>query len=563
MAFLEDYTLLDELGQGGYATVYKVRHNELGYIRALRVLNAVIARGAEDKAYQRFIDECRLLMRIGNGNHPNIVHISKTLLKEQRAAVEMDYVDGTSVMKYVKKCGGFVPIEDVMQLLEQMSSALAYCHHDIYRFCMDRLEDDLQDDPEDGSKVLLDDDIRNRLVQKYRVIHNDIHSDNIIRREDGSHILLDFGLAIQGDSVVRSSRRSDGAPEFKAPEKWDTDTELTTQSDIYSFGVVLYEYLTGRVPFPLTPEDAGSAKAIYMLSVAHKSQTPDSIFELRKAAFEKANPGQTYQTPDYPLWLEEVIMRCLEKDPQERFRDGKELHDYVLEKKNLTGTEHVEVAETQKVEEVVPVVVKNEEKPILSDKSVKMYKRVLVFVSVIALAACLAALIGFVKAEKAIGDYDSMKAAMYVEHELVVPLDKEHPAIKYLDGNHILSRKEMEQYPELIGLWDALNTYDYIKISSYFERIQASDNYTQTLMHLRSKRGIVDNLYNSGRRHVAENEDKLSVMTYLFTLIGNQEKSTSSASQSKRDSAGKNKDSQAKSPEADKERRNRTKKIAS
>ena len=93
MAFLEEYTLLDEIGQGGYATVYKVRHNELGYIRAVRVMNVVIARGEEDKTYQRFLDECRLLLRIGNGNHPNIIHICRPLLKDQRAAVDNPLFD--------------------------------------------------------------------------------------------------------------------------------------------------------------------------------------------------------------------------------------------------------------------------------------------------------------------------------------------------------------------------------------------------------------------------------------------------------------------------------------
>ena len=103
MAFLEDYTLLDELGQGGYATVYKVRHNQLGYIRAIRVLNAIIAHGENDPTYQNFLQECRLLLRLGNGNHPNIVHIYQPLLKAQRAIVEMDYVDGQNLTNYLKK----------------------------------------------------------------------------------------------------------------------------------------------------------------------------------------------------------------------------------------------------------------------------------------------------------------------------------------------------------------------------------------------------------------------------------------------------------------------------
>ena len=247
MAFLEEYTLLDELGQGGYATVYKVRHNNLGYIRAIRVLNAIIAHGETDKTYQKFLEECKLLLRLGNGNHPNIVHIYQPLLKAQRAIVEMDFVDGKDLYHYLEEKHSFVEIKDVLRLLSDIGSALAYCHEDIYKFCMDKDEDSLRDDPEDGRKVLLDNKTKQRLINKYRVIHNDIHSGNIIRREDGSYVLLDFGLAIEGDSVVRSSRRKNGAPEFRAPEKWDNDSILTTQSDIYSFGVVLYEYLAGRV----------------------------------------------------------------------------------------------------------------------------------------------------------------------------------------------------------------------------------------------------------------------------------------------------------------------------
>ena len=206
MAFLEEYTLLDELGQGGYATVYKVRHNNLGYIRAIRVLNAIIAHGETDKTYQKFLEECKLLLRLGNGNHPNIVHIYQPLLKAQRAIVEMDFVDGKDLYHYLEEKHSFVEIKDVLRLLNDIGSALSYCHEDIYKFCMDKDEDNLQDDPEDGRKVLLDNKTKQRLINKYRVIHNDIHSGNIIRREDGSYVLLDFGLAIEGDSVVRSGK---------------------------------------------------------------------------------------------------------------------------------------------------------------------------------------------------------------------------------------------------------------------------------------------------------------------------------------------------------------------
>lgn len=326
-SFLQDYTLLDELGKGGFATVYKVRHNKLGYVRAVRVLNATIAKGENDKTYQKFLDECRLLLRLGNGCHPNIVHIYQPLLRNQHALVEMDYVNGYDLTHYLEENGGFVETADVIKLVEEIGSALAYCHEDIYKYCMDKDEDELLDDPDDGSKVLIDDETRERLINKYRVIHNDIHSGNIMRNCDGRYVLLDFGLSIDGEDVVRSSRRHNGAPEFKAPEKWDSDIELSAFSDIYSFGVVLYEMLAGRVPFPYNKKCRNTAEAEYLLSKAHKEDAPEAIYELRKKAFEAKYPGKVYEK-DYPNWLEDLIMTCLEKNPEDRFKSGRALFDF-------------------------------------------------------------------------------------------------------------------------------------------------------------------------------------------------------------------------------------------
>lgn len=342
MVFLKDYTLLDELGQGGYATVYKVRHNRLGYIRAIRVLNTLIAHGEEDPTYQKFLNECKLLLRLGNGNHPNIVHIYQPFLKENKALVEMDFVDGKDLLGYLKSKGGFVSSDEVIHLLLDMSSALAYCHVDIYKYCMDRELDNLQDDPDDGSKVLIDEPTRRRLIDEYRVIHNDLHSGNIMRRENGSYVLLDFGLAIDGEEVVRSSRRNNGAPEFKAPEKWIDDGIITPQTDVYSLGVVLYEYLTGRVPFPLDKSIKSPEEAVYRLSVAHKNQTPDPIEKVRREAFENAYPQAAY-VKDYPDWLERVIMKCLEKDPQKRYANAKELYEDVCASNTQTPGAESEV----------------------------------------------------------------------------------------------------------------------------------------------------------------------------------------------------------------------------
>ena len=319
MSFLKEYTILGELGKGGFAKVYKVRHNELTDERS--------------RTYQKFLHECKVLLRLGNGSHRNIVHIYQPRLSDNHALVEMDYVDGQDITHYLKDNGNYLPIEEVMRMVEEMSNALAYCHEDIYQFCMDPDEDDLQNDPIDGSKWLIDEATKKRLIEKYKVIHNDIHSGNIMRRRDGSFVLLDFGLAIEGDEVVKSSsRHENGAPEYMPPEKWDNDTILTEQSDIYSFGVVMYEYLAGRVPFVCEGNSFNARKKLYE-KIKNSTGLP-SIGDLRKSFFEEKHKGETYKK-DYPEWIETVILKCLEKDPAKRFRNGKELHDYIT--KHIQG----------------------------------------------------------------------------------------------------------------------------------------------------------------------------------------------------------------------------------
>ena len=351
-SFLKEYTLLGELGIGGFAKVYKVRHNALGYIRAIRVLSEPVT-DENSRTYQKFLRECKVLLRLGNGCHRNIVHIYQPRLLENHALVEMDYVDGKDLTHYLQDNGNFLPADEVLRMVEQMSSALAYCHEDIYRFCMDPDEDQLENDPIDGSKWIIDEAKRQQLIEKYKVIHNDIHSGNIMRREDGSFVLLDFGLAITGgDDVRNSSRHDNGAVEYKAPEKWDDEALLTEQSDIYSFGVVMYEYLAGRVPFPFDKTIPNRTEATFKVCKAHKEQVPPPIFDLRRACFEAKHPDQTYEK-DYPEWLEAAIMKCLEKDPAKRFRNGKELHDFVMQ--HLAEHEHsgspLQVAYMPKTEE--------------------------------------------------------------------------------------------------------------------------------------------------------------------------------------------------------------------
>ncbi len=293
MAFLEDYEKIQRIGEGAFATVYKVRHAQLDYIRALKVSKGYIE-DTDDKAWQTFMAECKMLLRIGNGSHPNIVRIYQPRLLEHRAVVEMDCVEGESLHDYVKNTG-FVPAEEFYNFAHQIVGAVAYCHVDLYKFQMDPVKDHLTPDPNDGRKYIVDAEKEKELIEKYGVVHNDLHSANIIRRDyDGQYVLLDFGLAIQDTHCVKSSSRFDGAIEYCAPEKLERGL-VQPASDVYALGILLYEVLAGQVPFPFSYEDGTSPEsARNRVYQQHLHDTPPAILPMRAAAFEATHPGQTY-----------------------------------------------------------------------------------------------------------------------------------------------------------------------------------------------------------------------------------------------------------------------------
>ncbi len=324
--FYEKYIKLAHIGKGANAHVYKVKHAELGYVRAIKILNDYIE-DKSDKTYKSFLKECRTLLAIGNGAHPNIVRIYGPDLIDNRAVVEMDFVQGITLDSYIK-AKGFLDYEEVKTFIHDIVGALAYTHHDIYKFLMNPEDDDLQPDPDDGQKYVITPEKEAELVKKYGIAHNDLHSNNVMRRDyDGSFVLLDFGLAVQDGECVKSSRKSDGSPEYKAPEKFDSG-EITPRSDVYSLGVLIYEVLTGRPPFVLEVGADGkvSYPSLDKICKEHHTLTPPPILPLRKKAFERRIPGAVYER-DYPEWLDEVVMKCLAKNPEDRYSDARELLD--------------------------------------------------------------------------------------------------------------------------------------------------------------------------------------------------------------------------------------------
>ncbi len=352
---LNEYVRLKFLGQGSFAKIYKVKHRDLGYIRAIKVLTEELDEEEGSKVYETFLKECSLLLRLGNGTHPNIVRIYQPRKIAGQALVEMDYIDGLTLNKYIAECKYFVSYNEVLKFVRQIGSALAYCHVDCYSDMRDNSEDEYLSDEE--------------LISKYGVAHNDLHSNNIMRKKrDGSYILLDFGLAIQDRKCVKSSSRNDGAVEYMPPEKWSgLEVKNEKASDIYSFGVLMYEMLTGVVPFPLYPteeERSDQLKCLNNLRKKHEVAKPSPIGPLREQAFINKYPDEKY-LKDYPYWLEHVIFKCLEKDPADRYQNARQMLDDIenaIKESEQTGQISEELEEQKKARDEAERVKKEAER---------------------------------------------------------------------------------------------------------------------------------------------------------------------------------------------------------
>lgn len=324
-----EYERLSSSDSGSNGTVHKVRHLEQGYIRAIKILNGFVE-NKESPKYKSFLKEYKRLALLGNCSHPNIVGVHKADLKDNSAFYEMDYIDGTPLANYIAD-NKFLPLDEVLRFCRDFLSAMAYCHVDVAEYLLNREIDNVPTDPKDGTKVQIDDATRERLVAKYGIIHNDIHSSNIMRnRYDGRYILLDFGISLQGGVAVRESGLKEGALAYSAPEKI-RDTIVSFRSDVYSIGVVLFEVLAGRVPFPSKDQNDKEYSSKYMLDF-HASSPIPSIFELRKAAFKSVFGDSEEYQKDYPDWLEQIIRKCLAKNPEERFANAKEINDVFRER---------------------------------------------------------------------------------------------------------------------------------------------------------------------------------------------------------------------------------------
>lgn len=243
------YSILGEIGVGGMGEVYKAKDLSLGREVALKFLSAAMV--GDDNALNLFLREARAAAAL---NHPTIVTVYDIGVLDRRPFICMEYVEGMDLATRLKE-EGTIDLGEALGITTQLAKALDYAHE------------------------------RN-------VVHRDVKPSNVIQTSEGLVKILDFGLAkaIQGNK--RKSTYVAGTPEYMSPEQL-AGRKVDGRGDLFSLGVLLYELLTGSLPFE------GALRS--------------SAFELPSARAEWLSPA-----------LDDVIRKALTLAPVDRFQRGKE-----------------------------------------------------------------------------------------------------------------------------------------------------------------------------------------------------------------------------------------------
>ena len=248
------YRLDHKIGSGGMADVWLAEDTELDRNVAIKILHDRFAQDGE--FVQRFQREAQSAAGL---QHPNVVGIFDRGSFGDTYFIAMEYVDGPSLKDLVK---GGMSTKDAIDFTRQILKAARFAH-------------------------------------RKGIIHRDLKPQNVLIDDEGRARVADFGIARGGEnSDITATGSVMGTAQYLSPEQAQ-GKPTTPQSDIYSIGVILYEALTGRVPF-----EGDSAVAVALKQVSEAPRRPSAI------------------NPDIPPALDAVVMRALAKDPEARFKDA-------------------------------------------------------------------------------------------------------------------------------------------------------------------------------------------------------------------------------------------------
>ena len=246
------YKIVEEIGRGGMGIVYKAEDTRLQRTVALKFLPPQLADSPELK--ERFLIEARAAAAL---SHPNICVIHEVGEEVDRPYIAMEYIEGETLQAKTKK--GPLPLEEILAITNQIAAGLGEAHHK-------------------------------------DIVHRDIKSANIMVTAKGQAKVMDFGLAkLRGGSSLTKSQTTLGTVAYMSPEQARGD-EVDQRTDLWSLGVVLYEMLTGELPF------RGDRDLSIIHSIIHEEPKP---IKLRK--------------PPVPAELQQVVARALKKKLEARY----------------------------------------------------------------------------------------------------------------------------------------------------------------------------------------------------------------------------------------------------
>jgi tetratricopeptide (TPR) repeat protein/predicted Ser/Thr protein kinase len=257
--FAGRYLILEELGRGGMGKVYRVKDQKLDEEMALKLLRPEIA--GDDETIERFKNELKFARKI---SHRNVCRMYD--LHEEKAThfITMEYVPGVSLKSLIQKAGP-LPTEKATRVAKQVCAGLEEAH-------------------------------------KLGIIHRDLKPQNIMLDKEENAKIMDFGISrFQEAKGFTQTGMIIGTPDYMSPEQAE-GLEVDLRSDIYSLGVILYEMVTGKVPF--------EGETALSVVLKHKSEFPPDPKEL--------NPKLSSE-------LSTVILKCLAKDKKERYQSAQEL----------------------------------------------------------------------------------------------------------------------------------------------------------------------------------------------------------------------------------------------
>jgi serine/threonine protein kinase len=262
------YVFEKPLGQGGMAEVWLARNVHLGTPAAIKFLNRAYAGVSEVE--QRFVNEGR---RQGLLSHPNIVKVYGFEYVDGHSFLILQYVDGESLEDLLARVRR-LEIAEALRLGISVLNGLDYAHNE-------------------------------------QIVHRDIKPSNILIDKHGFPYLGDFGIVLAVDEERRTrTGTSMGTALYMSPEQIVKPGSVDRRSDIYSFGCVLYEMLAGEPPFNV--ESTGDGSTDFLIKTAHVQQAPPPL----RGRNASVSPS-----------IESVVMRCLAKNPEDRYATCRDLRD--------------------------------------------------------------------------------------------------------------------------------------------------------------------------------------------------------------------------------------------